>query len=68
MLPTDSNGIYQLSVPNSGLAPFYAYCLKDPEGNGAPWTVLMRRENRSMLYTSQYYSEQIDFYRNWDAY
>ncbi|XP_037948107.1 ryncolin-1-like [Teleopsis dalmanni] len=50
------SGIYQLYLPESGLKPFYAYCLKDPN-NGPGWTIVQRRQDGS-----------INFYRNWIDY
>ncbi|XP_037948106.1 fibrinogen C domain-containing protein 1-like [Teleopsis dalmanni] len=51
-----NSGIYQLYLPKSGLKPFYAYCLRDPD-NGPGWTVVQRRQDGSM-----------DFYLNWVDY
>ncbi|XP_014096056.1 uncharacterized protein [Bactrocera oleae] len=51
-----TSGIYQLYLPDSGLKPFYAYCLIDTNG-GPAWTVVQRRQDGS-----------ISFHRNWDEY
>ncbi|XP_037941642.1 fibrinogen C domain-containing protein 1-like [Teleopsis dalmanni] len=51
-----NSGVYQLYLPKSGLKPFYAYCLKDPN-NGSGWTIVQRRQDGSM-----------DFFLNWVDY
>ncbi|XP_011204501.2 tenascin-R [Bactrocera dorsalis] len=50
------SGIYHLYLPDSGLKPFYAYCLLDTNG-GPAWTVVQRRQDGS-----------ISFHRHWDEY
>uniref|UniRef100_A0A0A1WR62 Fibrinogen C domain-containing protein 1 n=1 Tax=Zeugodacus cucurbitae TaxID=28588 RepID=A0A0A1WR62_ZEUCU len=50
------SGIYHLYLPDSGLKPFYAYCLLDTNG-GPAWTVVQRRQDGS-----------ISFHRNWEEY
>ena len=67
MANTGVSGVYQLSLPESGLPPFYAFCERDPT-NGAPWTVLMRRQNRTFAFTQQLNSMQVNFNRTWEEY
>lgn len=58
---TGHSGIHQIQLKTGYKSeiqqPFFVYCEKDPNGDDDAWTIIQRRQSKS-----------IDFYRNWTDY